>query len=150
MQSSAEIDGEWLKRIVALLFALADLANRAGDASRSTRRTVLGILWPAEAVAWEFVAGFSPGFDAAGCASEAARMDPVAACPSWSAIWSDDRTEAALLASRFRALALLLAYLLAGMRNPGCARYALASNAVLVFIHAPGVARLGGRARDPP
>jgi hypothetical protein len=149
MQSGAGIEREWLKRIVALLFALADLADRAGGASRSVRRTVLGILWPAEAVAREFVMGFPPGIDAAGCASEATGMDGAAVHPPWSAIPPDDRAEAARLASSFRALAVLLAYLLTGMRNPGRARRVWCRDAVPT-IKGEGVRKLDGRARGPP
>jgi hypothetical protein len=148
MQWSAEIEREGLKRIVALLFALADLADRAGGASRSVRRTVLDILWPAEAVAREFVMGFPLGFDPAACASEAAGMDSAAI------LW-DDRAEAVRLASSFRALALLLAYLLTGMRNPRRARCVLCPDtvltiAVLTIMGAPGVRRPDRRARGPP
>lgn len=149
MQWSAEIEREWLERIVALLFALADLADRAGGASRSMRRTVLGILWPAEAVAREFVIGFPPGFDAACCASEATGADIAALHPPRSAVLSDDRDEAARLASRFRVLALLLAYMLTGMRNPDRARRVFCPDTVPA-IKGEGVGRPGGRARGPP
>lgn len=46
-----------MQRIVALLFALADLAERAAGRSRPVRRLVLWILLPAEAVARELVTG---------------------------------------------------------------------------------------------
>ena len=153
MQWSAEIEREWLKRIVALLFALADLADRADGASRSVRRTVLDILWPAEAVAREFVMGFPPGFDAAGCASKATGMDSAARPPS--AILSDDPDEAVRLASSFRALAVLLAYFLTGMRDPRRDRRILCPDTVPAFMApaimgAPCAGRLDGRARGPP
>lgn len=46
-----------LKRIVALLFALADLAERASGRSRAVRDFVLWLLFQAEAVAQELVIG---------------------------------------------------------------------------------------------
>lgn len=46
-----------MQRIVALLFALADLAERAAGRSRPVRRLVLWILLPAETVARELVTG---------------------------------------------------------------------------------------------
>ncbi len=46
-----------LKRIVALLFALADLAELAGSRSQAVRGFVLWILLPAEAVARNLVTG---------------------------------------------------------------------------------------------
>jgi hypothetical protein len=59
MDWSAEIetDRNVLMRIVALLLALADLADRAAGASRSVRRQVLWALRQADAVASEFVTG---------------------------------------------------------------------------------------------
>lgn len=46
-----------LKRIVALLFALADLAESASGRSRPVRAFVLWLLRPAEAVARDFIIG---------------------------------------------------------------------------------------------
>ena len=46
-----------MMRIVALLFALADLAERAAGRSWPVRRLVLWILLPAEAVARDLVTG---------------------------------------------------------------------------------------------
>jgi hypothetical protein len=46
-----------LKRIVALLFALANLAESAGRHSRLVRAFVLWVLRHAETVAWDFVVG---------------------------------------------------------------------------------------------
>lgn len=48
---------ERLMRIVALLLALATLAERASRASFPVRVLVMGFLRPAESVAWNFVAG---------------------------------------------------------------------------------------------
>lgn len=46
-----------LKRIVALLFALAAVADCASGRSRLFRRLMLWLLRPAEAAAWAFVIG---------------------------------------------------------------------------------------------
>jgi hypothetical protein len=80
-----------LERIVALLFALANLAELAADAPFLRRRQVLEILSCGEAEAWAFVMGLPPG----------------ALAPTEAA---DD---AAGLAARLRALALALCVLLA-------------------------------------
>ena len=49
-----------LTRIVALLFALADLAESASHRCRLVRRFVLWLLRPAESLAWDFVIGAEP------------------------------------------------------------------------------------------
>ncbi|MCV3241110.1 hypothetical protein [Mesorhizobium sp. ZC-5] len=86
-------DGEGMRqrlmRIVALLLALATLAERACRAPLAVRVLVMGFLRPAEQVAWNFIAG--------GCAL------PVPAGES------DDPASAMRLAGRFRALAIALA-----------------------------------------
>jgi hypothetical protein len=82
-----------LGRIVALLFALADLADLASGLSALHRRRVLGILSCGEAEARAFLVGTATDAQAPACAPE--------------------RTgDAACLAARFRALALLLCALL--------------------------------------
>jgi hypothetical protein len=83
-----------LERIVALLFALANLADRAAGASFLRRRRVLGILSQGEAEARAFLIGISTG-------------EPV------SADALETVHDAARLAARLRALALLLCALLA-------------------------------------
>jgi len=50
-------EGDMLKRIAALLFALADLAERAAEAPYLTRCRVLWALQQADELAREFVAG---------------------------------------------------------------------------------------------
>ena len=61
-----------LKRIVALLFALADLAEHAGRRSTLVRRFVIWVLRQAETVARDFVIGAEapPVFMAIGPASD--------------------------------------------------------------------------------
>jgi hypothetical protein len=83
-----------LERIVALLFALANLADLAAGAPYLRRRQVLEILSHGEAEAWAFVMGLPPG--------AAVPVDePESAC------------DAERLAASFRALALALCAMLA-------------------------------------
>lgn len=86
-----------LKRIVALLFALAELADRASLASRPVRDYVLGILRPAEAVAQGFV------FDTA--------CDLGVTMPPQASLGGDHPDDATRLAVALRILALVLASL---------------------------------------
>ena len=85
-----------LKRIVALLFALADLAELAGGRSRAVRALVLLILRPAAAAAQRLV------MDACGDASAA----PIPRLQD-----GGSSTDAIRLALSFRALAAALASL---------------------------------------
>ena len=91
MDWSADSEGvrEELMRIVALLLALATLAERACFAPLAVRVTVMGLLRPAELAAWDFVQG------------DATMPESVGA--------DDDPAAAMLLAARFRALAVVLA-----------------------------------------
>lgn len=98
MEWKAETDGKSLRRIVALLLALAVLADRAGGMPFPVRFVVLAILRHAEAIAWEFIAG-------AAAPSQTSLEAPVSC--------RDSRAEAARLAYSFRLLALLVAELAA-------------------------------------
>lgn len=91
MDWTAEMEGmrEQLMRIVVLLLSLAALAERACRAPRSVRVSVLCFLQPAEHVAWSLFA------------EEVALPEPGGGDPA----------SALLLAARFRALALALAFL---------------------------------------
>jgi hypothetical protein len=90
-----------LERIVALLFALANLADLAAGASFIRRRQVLEILGYGEAEARAFVIGMVSG-------------EPV------SADALEPTADAVRLATSFRALALALCILLArGFALPG-------------------------------
>ena len=91
-----------LMRIVALLLALASLAEHAGSLPLPVRSAALWFLRPAEAVAWEFVTG--------------------QACPEIPySHRRDERAEAMRLAVSFRALACSLEAELAGpLRFPSC------------------------------
>lgn len=103
MEWNAETD--MLKRIMALLVALAGLADRAGTLSHPVRCLVLGILRPAEAVARAFVIRSARGapLPAQACAMRGLMV----------AREGDDAADATRLALQFRALALALAGLLA-------------------------------------
>jgi hypothetical protein len=102
---NADWNRDVLERIVALLFALANLADLAAGAPFLRRRRVLEILSHGEAEAWAFVMGLPPG----------------AAIPADMPESTDD---AERLAASFRALALALCALLARARQsavPGMA-----------------------------
>jgi hypothetical protein len=94
----ADREADWsrdvLERIVALLFALANLADLAADVPFLRRRQVLGILSHGEAEARAFVTGVAPGA-------------PASTDPPGSA------GDAACLAARLRLLALMLYAMLA-------------------------------------
>jgi hypothetical protein len=100
----AHWDRDVLKRIVAMLFALADLADRAAGARYLRRRQVLGILNCGEVEARAFVVGMVCG-------------EPILADTL------EQTGDAARLAVRLRALALMLAVLLLARRSalPGAA-----------------------------
>jgi hypothetical protein len=83
-----------LERIVALLFALAGLADLAAGAPYLRRRRVLEILGNGEAEARAFLIGISTGAPTPACAAERAG-------------------DAARIAIRLRALALVLCAMLA-------------------------------------
>jgi hypothetical protein len=87
-----------LERIVALLFALANLADLAADAPFLRRRQVLEILSCGEAEARALILGVAFG-------ETASAEAPESAC------------DAACLAASFRALALILCALLARARQ---------------------------------
>lgn len=87
-------NGPALKRIVAMLFALADLADQASSRSCLVRCLVFWILRPAEAVAWEFVLEAQAGVPM--------RSAPMIACSR------DGPADVVQLARTFRALAVML------------------------------------------
>jgi hypothetical protein len=88
-----------LKRIVALLFALAELADRASVRSRRVRREVLFILSHGEAVARDFILGEAQ-----------ASGTPNLYLPASVFHDSGSAGDALELATRLRALAAILAY----------------------------------------
>jgi hypothetical protein len=90
-----EENGKRLKRLAALLFALADLAERAAGSSSAVCLLLLWLLRPSEAIARELVENLAPG---------AARLpEPVR--------HGDGTAEALRLAQSFRSLAAILAAL---------------------------------------
>jgi hypothetical protein len=84
-----------LKRIIALLLALAGLADRAATRSYPVRCLVLWFLWHGESVARDFVAG--------SISSAAVRPSTVAAVRH-----GHEPADAITLAASLRALALLV------------------------------------------
>lgn len=99
---------EWLRRIVVLLFSLAECAEETSRRTWLIRRRVLAILRIAETVAFQSVAGAARDFGAP------LPAQAVAAGRSWKFDNDYDDPENALrLAQRFRALAVALAHLLA-------------------------------------
>ncbi len=91
---NANSNRDVLERMVALLFALACLAELAACLPWLRRQQLLGILSHGEAEAWAFVMGLPPDVQA----------------PAYA---SGEADEAARLAASFRALALALCALLA-------------------------------------
>ena len=101
--SASEDDRQMLRRIVALLFALAVLAERLTGLPRPVRALVLGILGSAEAVACDFVLETTQhhGVSAA-----------LPACCHIPALQGGDSpADAMRLAQSFRVLAVLLDWL---------------------------------------
>ena len=106
--SAIEDNRQMLKRIVALLFALAGLAERLSGLPRPVRACVLRILRPAEAVARDFVLETTRDHAA-----------PLPAC--FDALQGGDSpADAMRLAQSFRVLAVLLNCL--AERNSGSKR----------------------------
>ena len=106
MDWNHKIEQQWdvLQRIVALLFALAELADDASTRSRRVRRKMLSILLRGEAVArqmlsWEVLKSGKPV-----C---------LPACP-----YGDRVDDAMQLADCFRALAAALAYIICAQTLP--------------------------------
>lgn len=105
MDWNAETNADMLRRIAALLFALAGLADLASRAPRPVRDHVLGILRSAEAVARAYVFGKA--------------LDLGGALPPPVCLDGDDPDDAARLALGLRLLALALASLAARLeRSP--------------------------------
>jgi hypothetical protein len=122
-------DRDALKRIVILLFALANLADLAAGASFLRRRQVLGILNRGEVEARAFVIGMATG---APISSDELESSGDAAC----------------LAVRLRALALMLCLLLAQAVLSGATAPRVDRPSHEIF--APAVRRLDASALPPP
>ncbi|MDP3898400.1 MAG: hypothetical protein Q8Q62_17155 [Mesorhizobium sp.] len=93
-----------VRRIEALLLALADLADRAGGRSRAVRCAVLWLLRPGESIASDYVNELTRDFH------PARQPAPIGIPPS-----GDSPADAARLAQTFRALAAALATLAAAV-----------------------------------
>jgi hypothetical protein len=105
---------ETLRRIVALLLSLADLADLASTRPYRIRCKVLAIVRRAEAAAFRSVAGTARDFG-----SPVPAQAMVAAGAWMAADDGDDPADAARLAQRLRALAFALAFLLLNGEAPG-------------------------------
>ena len=107
MAGNAQVGRKWevLERVVAILLALANLAERAAGAPHPVRCVVLWILRRAEAVAQEFVAGSR-------CAACRPRSPDV-----MPASHGAHPADAIALALSFRMLALALQPTLARLRR---------------------------------
>jgi len=121
-----------LKRIVALLLALADLAEQASGRCRAVRWSVLWLLHPGLAVARDYVATLTQNADLAG--------QPLAIETGPGRDSADDAMQ---LAQAFRALAAALAALLSegfGAWQTAldqCANLARFANGALLMLHDP-------------
>lgn len=106
MKRVVERDKRALRRIVALLVALADIADRADSLHFPLRVIVLAILRHAEAVAWAFAFGATSVPSARGRSHE-----PIDATPPDVLLAGDHGpAEAARLSVSLRVLALRIAY----------------------------------------
>lgn len=105
MEWVVERDGRALQRIVALLFALADVADRAGSSPFPVRVIVLAILRHAEFAAWAFAFGTASGPTARGQDDRPHHLTP----PGTVVAGHHGPAEAARLAVRLRAFALFIA-----------------------------------------
>jgi hypothetical protein len=98
MDGSRTTDENWktLRRIVAMLLALADLAERAGHRSHVVRCLVLWLMRPAEAVARDYLADLTN--------NRAGHLEPLV-----MSVTDNSVTGAHRLAASFRTLAAALA-----------------------------------------
>ena len=115
MEWKAETDGRRLRRIVALLLALAGLADRAGGMPFPVRFIVLAILRHAEAIAWTFAIEAMSGA-AARCAGR--RLPQCVSLAGAPVPDPFSPAEAVRLALGFRTLALIVAELAAQPLSP--------------------------------
>jgi hypothetical protein len=104
----AEAERDILKRIIALLFALAELADRASLAPFPVRCHVLCILRPAEAVIQAFIINMARDLGASLLPQAYLTISEQICMPD-----GNDPADATRLALRLRVLALALVSLLA-------------------------------------
>lgn len=131
---NTDLNIKTLRRIVALLLALADLAERAGRRSLAVRWSVLWLLRPAEAVARDYVAALA--------------RDPHLACPPAPTAIGHATEDATRLARAFRALAAALAAFLHAIIRPRRDDIALARCASLTRRAIRVLAELSSQAID--
>jgi hypothetical protein len=108
MERNAETERVVLMRLVATLFALADLADRVSLAPYSIRCHVLAILRPAEAVLQAFIIGMARDLGTQMPPQAYLTISEQMCLPD-----GDDPTDATRLALRLRVLGLTLASLAA-------------------------------------
>jgi hypothetical protein len=104
----ADTEREVLKRIIAMLFALAELADRASLSPFPVRCHVLCILRPVEAVIQAFIIGMARDLGAQMPPQAYLTISEQMCMPD-----GDDPADATRLALRLRVLALALASLMA-------------------------------------
>lgn len=139
MDRVREEEGRALRRIVALLLALAQVADRAGSMSFPVRVVVLAILRHAEIVAWGFAFA-----TASGPTARPRKHQPLQPIPAGAPVAvPHGPADAARLSLSLRALALIVA----------CWAIRAVSSVAVSFSAcgpwAPGRARTGGSWRGP-
>lgn len=110
MKWSVDREGRALRRIVLLLLALAQLAERAGSMALPVRVIVLAVLRHAETVAFAFACGIPLGAPGRPSQQPIPPRLPLAA--------QSGPAEAHRLAFSLRALALILAHLASEILSP--------------------------------
>jgi hypothetical protein len=115
-----------MERIVALLLALAAIAERACHVAHPLRAHLLSLLWPAEAAAFKYVSG------------ETALPAPISA----------DVAEAAGLAARLRLLAIVVAGFVA--RLVAASRHRVAVGRLGIACAAAGAPRAAQKKKSLP
>lgn len=108
-------DENLLRRIAALLLALADLADRAGSMSLPVRILVFAILRHAETIAWTFVLETVATATAPRRCLQAGQLNP----PGAHIEGHPGPADLSRLALSLRALALILSYWLLHIETSG-------------------------------
>ena len=115
-----ERDENALRRIVALLLALADLADRACSMSLPVRAVVFSILRHAETIAWSLVLQITSTATARGRSRQ-----PAQPMPSANLVGPPGPADLARLSFSLRALALILSQWGVGIASWGTGRAAV-------------------------
>lgn len=126
-----ETDRNVLERIVAILFALAELAERAAGRSWPVRRLVLSILHRAEDAAHAFVTGSAVGADLE-------LSPPYGGMPALTMPRRDGPADALRLAMSFRTLALAVRAMLPRARRSSRGRFGRDASRIAACAQAAG------------